>query len=599
MQLTEQQQKIIATKGDLKVNAVAGSGKTSTMIEYAASMQTNSRILYLAFNRSVKMEAQERFKSRGLRNVRVETAHSLAYHRIVNYHGYRVRSQGYKSHELVTILGIRSGSEPLLEYIIANHVMRLVSMFCNSTVAEVKALDYLSSIVDEQSRSFAAQHKAKIYHLARIFLAKMNSGDIEITHDFYLKKFQLSTPSLPYDIILFDEGQDASSVMLDIFLQQDATKVIVGDTHQQIYAWRFAVNSLEQTSFPTLHLSRSFRFGKEVAELAQHVLSWKQHINRAVSVKIEGAAKSTDQSIQSRATIARSNLGLLLRAIDFIEKYPKRKLWFEGNVHSYTYADEGASLYDILNLYNDDYSRIRDPLIQKMKSLDDLEDYIDKTGDVQLSIMLEIVTEYGNRIPGLIRRLKEQQVAPDARDEADRVFSTVHRCKGMEYDDVYLVNDFLTEAKLLETLEETEKDKIDRERLNEEINLVYVAITRAKKVLRVPAGLVPESFESGKAIQVYGRTKEDFDHKTARAADYRKLKDLPEPFTKEWIDRKRERHPGAYRKWTEELDLDLTVKYCEGWNVKELAEHFERTQGAIRSRIKKLELEELYGIHPD
>ena len=26
--------------------------------------------------------------------------------------------------------------------------------------------------------------------------------------------------------------------------------------------------------------------------------------------------------------------------------------YFEGNINSYTYADDGASLYDILNLYN-------------------------------------------------------------------------------------------------------------------------------------------------------------------------------------------------------------------------------------------------------
>lgn len=74
----------------------------------------------------------------------------------------------------------------------------------------------------------------------------MEQGEIEITHDFYLKKFQLEAPMLQYDFILFDEGQDASAAMLDVFLKQKATKVIVGDTNQQIYGWRFAVNSLEK-----------------------------------------------------------------------------------------------------------------------------------------------------------------------------------------------------------------------------------------------------------------------------------------------------------------------------------------------------------------
>jgi transposase len=35
--------------------------------------------------------------------------------------------------------------------------------------------------------------------------------------------------------------------------------------------------------------------------------------------------------------------------------------------------------------------------------------------------------------------------------------------------------------------------------------------------------------------------------------------------------------------------------YCEGVDKRDIAKHFGRTKGAIRSRIKKLELEEIYG----
>ena len=56
-----------------------------------------------------------------------------------------------------------------------------------------------------------------------------------------------------------------------------------------------------------------------------------------------------------------------------------QRLYFEGNIHSYTYADDGASLYDVLNLYNYKFDYIRDKLIKQMKSLKDLEDYVEKT----------------------------------------------------------------------------------------------------------------------------------------------------------------------------------------------------------------------------
>lgn len=46
--------------------------------------------------------------------------------------------------------------------------------------------------------------------------------------------------------------------------------------------------------------------------------------------------------------------------------------------------------------------------------------------------------------------------------------------------------------------------------------------------------------------------------------------------------------------WTDKDDEDLELLYCKGEKVKDLAEMFGRTIGAIQSRIKKLELEENY-----
>lgn len=50
----------------------------------------------------------------------------------------------------------------------------------------------------------------------------------------------------------------------------------------------------------------------------------------------------------------------------------------------------------------------------------------------------------------------------------------------------------------------------------------------------------------------------------------------------------------AYEKWTVEDDEKLEILFCEGKTVKELTEIFQRKPGAIRSRIKKLELKEKY-----
>ena len=594
MKLTKEQYDIINSTGNIKINAVAGSGKTTTIIEYAKARSKSSKILYLAFNKSVKIEAVRKFADNGMDNVRVETAHSLAYRHIVYKNNYKVRPQGYKTYEIAELLGLEGNGEKHAEFIVANHINKFVSYFCNSNKARVQDLNYLEIVTDPKAKTFVSTFCKYIEKQTRLLLSKMDKAEIEITHDFYLKKFQLSNPKLNYDYILFDEGQDASGAMLDVFLKQKATKVIVGDTHQQIYGWRFAVNSLEKANFKTFNLSTSFRFSQDLANLAIEVLKRKKIIEIETPFEIIG--KGTPVKIKSKAVIARTNLGLLLKAIEYVtEKKNVKNIYFEGNINSYTYADEGASLYDVLNLYNNNHKLIRDKLIKEMKNIAELEEYIDKTEDVQLGMMVEIVKEYGNSIPEIIKSIKEKHIDNDNKENAEMIFSTVHRCKGMEYDAIQIANDFITEEKLEKIATEIRKNSLNYAKLNEEINLLYVAITRSKSSIHIPGTLMPVNFPPSKQIHIMKVAPED----------EKQVQLLQRPTaTETGSDRSgkaysveviRARYKDAYQPWTQELDDELTIMFCEGVNVKDMAKHFRRTKGAIRARIEKLELEELYG----
>lgn len=594
LKLTGEQTGIINTTGNIKINAVAGSGKTTTLIQYAATRPQNSRILYLAFNRSVKTEAKKRFAHLGLHNVQVETAHSLAYNFIMPSSGFNIRASGYSSFETAQILKLAGSGERHGEYIIANHIQKFLTYFCNSNAQKVQELNYRDIIADKQALTFVSNFYPAIEKGTRSLLAKMHNGEIDITHDFYLKMFQLSKPALSFDYILFDEGQDASPAMLDVFLAQQSIKVIVGDAHQQIYGWRHAINSLASVSYPVYHLSESFRFGQEIANFSMEILSWKAYLQPVHTVNILGNARG-EISIHSKATIARTNLGLLLSAISFIRQNENARLiYFEGNINSYTYADEGASLYDVLYLFNGNRSFIRDKLIASMRSVKELEEYISKTEDRQLSMMVDIVREYGNEIPSLIKKLKTMHVGNDEKDKAEMIFSTVHRAKGMEYDEVTLADDFITESEIKRAAAIGDLDPLALSKCNEEINLLYVAVTRARRRLYIPAKIYPVAvYDTSIIVQAPAVAKDDGERtmetqRTNLTKKPRRKKQSTEDRPAYSYTEKRLDHKNAYERWTGERDTELKLMFYQGINIKDLATHFGRNPGAIRSRLKKI-----------
>ena len=583
MQLTPEQQAIIQTDSNLVINAVAGSGKTTTLIAYAKSRPASAKILYLAFNKTVKTEAAEKFAAAGCAHVKVETAHSLAFDHIVKRSNYKVLP-GYSSYEWCQLLGIVTGDRHA-DFIIAGHVNKFISFFCNSRAGKVQELDYAGTINDDKARVFVKNFYPLIEGFTRSALAKMDKAEIAVTHDFYLKKFQLSRPVLNYDYILFDEGQDASAAMLDVFLHQNAVKIIVGDAQQQIYGWRYAINSLQQADFPVYHLSNSFRFNEEIALIANKILAWKIQLQQLPGVKIIGAGKHPPGNI-TKATLGRTNLGLLLNAITQWQQGQVKKIYFEGNINSYTFADEGASLYDILHLHNGKTDKIKDRLIAEMKDMKELQDYIEKTEDKSLGMIVDVVKEFGNRLPQLIQELKNNHAA--RKEEADMIFSTVHRCKGMEYDEVTLLNDFITEEKLQKYIAQQGGEKInviEKNRLGEEVNILYVAVTRAKKLLKIPPEINPltslQLINNQPAPPILPKR---YSGKTAA------------PETREYYEPLKHKKSGAGgssnhgKKWSAEDENDLQHLYSDGTSMKDMAKQLGRGINGIRYKLQEMGL---------
>lgn len=58
-----------------------------------------------------------------------------------------------------------------------------------------------------------------------------------------------------------------------------------------------------------------------------------------------------------------------------------------------------------------------------------------------------------------------------------------------------------------------------------------------------------------------------------------------------YMEQQKQIHRNAYEKWTTDADEQLSKRYREGCSIQELCEFFGRNEGAIRSRINKLGLD--------
>ena len=83
----------------LKINACAGSGKT-TMLKEVALANPDKTFLYLAFNKSIVEESKNKFP----KNVKLQTVHSLAYQAVIAPRKAKVVSS-YNVFDFIRIVG--------------------------------------------------------------------------------------------------------------------------------------------------------------------------------------------------------------------------------------------------------------------------------------------------------------------------------------------------------------------------------------------------------------------------------------------------------------------------------------------------------------
>jgi len=480
MILTIEQQEILnAVKNNekiIKIVAFAGTGKTFTL-EQIALNNPNKTILLLAYNKSIENEAKKRFP----KNVLVKTTHSYAYGNVVRKYGYTVRQTNYKATEIIELFGLKDIN---YTYDFAQSVLFIFELYCNS------AAEHISH--------FSSKGNTEVIEYARKLFEKMERGEIKITHSFYLKKFQLDLLRgeayiKRYDIALLDEAQDTNDVTLSIFYLLNSTqKVVVGDRHQQIYSFRGSINAMSKIKASIYYLTKSFRFNQEIAFKATKFLQFfkieKKHLIGA----------GTDINVKNKAIITRTNAKLIGVMKNLISEKKTFKIIRESysifglilnlkKLYGNKELDEGYKyLYAFKKQAKEE--RFRDDILSYIFNIVEGQDIELETAIKTIRQTEDIYNIYG----------MAKQYYCDKNLIPDYYLSTAHTSKGLEWDKVILESDFPCYKKIVEhyrhisphilSLKEDfysdfakdmQAGKVKQE-IIDELNLYYVAVTRAK-----------------------------------------------------------------------------------------------------------------------
>lgn len=473
MKPTEQQLSCIAAAVQhmiVKIEAGAGSGKTSTL--KLVSGEVNERSLYVAFNKVTATEASEKFPS----HVTCKTTHSIAYAK----YGTTLRDKlsrpkgGYvnvaftgteiaRFYKIGCIMDMELGTLATTENAIGLFVRQTVERFEQSADTEISE-KHLPKF--DMAKTLAADKTSGDYVLRlakRLWQDRTDpKSPVLASHDTYLKLFQLSKPRLGYSVVYLDEAQDSTPCVLDIVMTQaeyGAKIILVGDRYQAIYGWRGAINAMERIEGHTESLTKSFRFGQGVADVATAVLQGKMKLTGLDQPTIIG--RNVVDRTKPHMYLFRTNSGLLYNAVTAIAAGQNIRL--EIDVKDFIRLLQSA-----FALSKKDTKNVKH---ENMLPYPTWEEYKEEAEKMKGEMKRIVNIIEGGDYFRFVRTLENYHNP----DDAQIIYTTGHKAKGREHDQVILADDFPSHY-----------DGGDWVGLAEmEQNLLYVAVTRAMRVLEI------------------------------------------------------------------------------------------------------------------
>jgi superfamily I DNA/RNA helicase len=468
-------------EGSLVLEALAGAGKTSSLIEGLSRMQ--GRVFFGAYNKKIVEELQARVPNSP--NVKISTMHGVGYgylkqiapNAVLDYNKmrdiYRAIA-GYdkqlKSHE-AAILNL-----------VAFAKQAAIGIICS-----IEDKDAWYEQIDYYNVDCGNDHDIVIFNAIRTLKRSIELCVEKIDFEDMIYYPLLKNAIKPtYDWVLADELQDYNTtrrMMALAMLKPTGRFVGVGDKNQAIYAFSGADhNSMDlmqsATNAATLPLSVSFRCPTLVIAEAQKYVPEIQAREGAPEGIVRWAAFETifEEAKIGDAVLCRYNAPIVELAYHFILKGIPAKI--EGK-------DIGANLKALakkwvtpktLHEYRTKLHEYRDKNVEKFK--EEKKEYLgealsDKVGCLDAVInRLLIKKAVGNPTDLLCAEIEAifgETIKGDSSTYV--VLSSRHKAKGLEFN------------KVINLVHAPSKRKFQDYEVIAERNLDYVAITRAKHEL--------------------------------------------------------------------------------------------------------------------
>lgn len=466
----------IDSAGALIVEAVAGSGKTFTIVRASQEIPREHKAVFLAFNKSIATELGNKLPD----HVESKTLNALGWALCRYRIGKHITIDRFKTRDLIDRLlpeEAREVQAELLNIIGKAKSHGLVPGGMRTPRGTYEATDERwLTLMDrydvDPNGCGAATFITWANRLLKAGLEEQNVFDFD---DQLYVPVALDLPAWGYDWVIIDEAQDVSHVqrtLLRKFLKRNGRLIAVGDSRQAIYGFRGAdsqslANIGRVFHAETLPLSISYRCPRKVIEVAQTIVPHIECSDTAEDGEVlHPTAWQVDSFSDDDLIVCRTTAPLIELAYKCISE--GRKVHVMGR-------EIGKGLVNV----------VKKAAGKRVKTIEEFRPKLDawqqrmvrkaEKDDAKIAAIqdkvdcINILAAGRDTIAELIKAIED--IFSDS--HGSTTLATVHKAKGLEAPRVFILNPDLMPSRWA-----TQPWQQEQER-----NLQYVAVTRALETL--------------------------------------------------------------------------------------------------------------------